>query len=232
LNRLKQQTEYAANNSNTIIRQISYSYDKNSNVSSQTAGGQTISYSYDEINRINSVTDSYGKTIAYAYDKAGNRTQLTYPGNKTVNYSYDNADRLYTLTDWLNKTTTYTRNDAGQLTQVINGNGTKTQYTYETQTGRLINLTNQKANSSTISSHALSLDGAGNITQATVNLPLPPTMPSSINSMSYDTNNRILSAGGKTYGHDVSGRNIEENDSGTITNYHFDINNYITDVTQ
>jgi|GEM_PF-1971026 len=229
LNRLKQRTEYAANRS--ITRQISYSHDANGNVTSVSSGGNTISYGYDEINRISSVTDQYGKTLSYAYDKAGNRTGLTYPGNKTIVYNYDNADRLLSLTDWLNKTTSYTRNQAGQVTDVVNGNSTKTHYGYDAA-GRLIQLKNLQANNSVLSSHDLTLDGAGNITQSTVGLPLKPALPPSISSMSYDNTNRLLKAGGNTYSHDLSGRIVQTAVNGTQTIYNFDINDHISKITR
>ena len=229
LNRVTELTEYAANNS--ITRQISYSYDANSNVSSESSGGNSISYSYDALNRVSSITDVYGKTISYAYDKAGNRTGLTYPGNKTLNYVYDNADHLKSLTDWLNKTTTYNRNKAGQTENVVNGNGTKTEYVYDT-VGRLTSLKNLKANGTEISRHDLTLDEAGNITQATVNLPLTPTLPQSIASMSYDNNNRLQSADGNSYTHDLSGRIIREDQTGVQTIYNFDINDHISSITR
>ena len=229
LNRVKQLTEYAADNS--VTRQISYEYDANSNITQISSGGNTISYSYDALNRVSSITDVYGKTIHYAYDKAGNRTGLTYPGNKTIHYVYDNADRLTSLTDWLNKTTTYHRNKTGQVKEVINGNGTKAEYIYDA-VGRMISLKNIKANGSEISRHDLTLDKAGNITQATANLPLIPTLPQSITSMSYDNNNRLQSADGNTYTHDPSGRIIKEDKNGTQTIYNFDINDHISSITR
>ena len=229
LGRMTQRTEYAANNS--ITRQLAYSYDANSNITSVTSGGNTISYSYDEINRINSVTDQFGQTLSYAYDKAGNRTGLTYPGNKAITYQYDNADRLDSLTDWLNKTTRYSHNPAGQVTDVINGNGSKVEYRYDTA-GRLIRLKNLKADGSVISSHDLTLDGGGNITQAALDLPLLPTAPASIAGMSYDSNNRLLNAGGKSYQHDPTGRIIEQDVSGAKTIYNFTVNDLISSISQ
>jgi RHS repeat-associated protein len=228
LNRMTQLTEKAAGGS--VTRQISYSYDANSNVSSETSGGKTISYTYDEVNRVNSVTDQYAKTISYGYDKAGNRTTLTYPGNKVISYAFDANDRLDTLTDWLNKTTDYTRNNAGQITQVINGNGTKTQYGYETETGRLTTLKNQKADGSVISSHVMTLDGAGNITKSIMDLPLPPAFPVATGNMAYDSSNRILSAAGSNYTHDKTGRIIKQDAAGVQTIYNFDINDHITSI--
>ena len=225
LGRVTQHTEYAANNS--ITRQMSYIYDANSNVTSITSGGNTISYSYDEVNRISSVTDQYGQTLSYAYDKAGNRTRLTYPGNKAVNYAYDEADRLLSLTDWLNKTTEYTRNAAGQVTDVLNGNGTKVHYEYDAA-GRMNLLDNLYANGSPISTIDWLMDGAGNITELDADLPLTPTLPTSINNLTYDNNNRLLSADGTSYTHDPSGRIVQKAANGTQTVYNFDINDHIS----
>ncbi|MCU7835197.1 MAG: DUF1566 domain-containing protein [gamma proteobacterium symbiont of Taylorina sp.] len=228
LNRVKSMTEQAADNS--VIRQISYSYDANSNITSESSGGNSISYTYDEINRVKSVTDHYGKTIDYAYDKAGNRTGLIYPGNKSIAYVYDNADRLQSMTDWLSNETSYSKNDAGQTTDIVYGNGTKVHYDYD-NAGRLTLLENRQADNTVISSHNMTLDGAGNITALTADLPLQPVLPESISSLTYDQNNRIQTAGTKSYIHDPSGRIIEE-DNGVQTIYNFDINDHISTITQ
>ena len=228
LNRVTQRTEYAADNS--IVRQVIFTYDANNNVLSKTGNGTTITYSYDEINRIASITDQYGKTLGYGYDKAGNRTTLTYPGNKIVRYSYDAADRLQSLTDWLNNTTSYSRNDAGQPTEVVYGNGAKVQYAYDAS-GRLTLLKNVGADEAVISRHNLTLDGRGNVIQADADLPLAPKLPKAVATLTYDNNNRILTAGSDSYNHDSSGRIIKENQSGAQTIYTFDINDHLTSIT-
>jgi RHS repeat-associated protein len=224
LGRVTQHIEYAANQS--IVRQLSYGYDANGNVTSISSGGNTIRYTYDEIDRLASVTDQNGQTLSYAYDLTGNRTRLTYPGNKTVSYGYDAADRLQSLSDWLGRTTSYTRNQAGQVTDVLNGNGTKTHLAYD-DAGRLIQLRNSKADGSVVSNHDLTLDDAGNIAQAAVILPLEPILPAGIGSLTYDTTNRLKTAAGKTYTHDDSGRIIEEDANGVQTIYRFDIKDHI-----
>ena len=233
LGRVTQRTEYAANQS--VTRQIAYSYDANGNVTSVTSGGKTIAYTYDTINRITSVTDQNGQTLSYAYDKASNRTGLTYPGNKSVSYVYDEADRLYSLTDWLNKTTTYNRNEAGQITDIVNGNGTETHLAYD-DAGRLIQLRNLRADDSVLSSHDLTLDGAGNITQATVDLPLLPALQGGIGRLTYDATNRIQTASvdmaDTNYTHDASGRIVEEDANGVQTIYQFDIKDHISRITR
>lgn len=229
LNRVIKLSEYAPDDS--LLRQISYTYDANSNVLTESSSGNNNTYTYDEINRVSSVTDQYGQTISYAYDKAGNRTKLTYPGNKIIQYAFDEAGRLASLTDWLDKKTEYSRNKAGQPTKVSNGNGTFTEYDYD-EAGRLTKLLNKKADDSIISSHDLVLDGMGNITKATVDLPLLPTLPASTGIMTYNNNNRLTSAGDNSYPHDDTGRIVEEDKSGNKTIYNFDINDHITSITK
>jgi RHS repeat-associated protein len=231
LNRVTQLTELDGSSSNNITRRISYSYDANSNITSETSSGNTISYTYDGINRVTSVTDSFGKTIAYGYDKVGNRTSLTYPGNKTISYQFDAADRLENLTDWLNDTTEYVRNDAGQVTETRLGNRTKVTYGYDTA-GRLILLKNLKADGTIISSHDMTLDGAGNITESLMDLPLLPTLPPAIGTMTYDNKNRISQVGSDSYNHDQTGRSITRTNANDQYAYSFDVNDHITSITK
>jgi RHS repeat-associated protein len=231
LNRVIQNKEY--NESNTLVRDIAYTYDANSNVRSQSNGDSTISYAYDEINRVTSVTDQFSQTIAYGYDKAGNRTELTYPGNKTIEYSFDEADRLKSLTDWLNNTTEYVRNKSGQTTQVNYPNGSKVKYDFD-DAGRLTFLENVDANNGVISRHQLTLDGAGNITNAAAELPLEPELPVNFTA-SFDSSNRIITAGERNFDHDQSGRIVEQtkatdNIPAVTTTYQFDINDQLTSI--
>jgi len=231
LNRVTQLTEYNA--TNAITRNIAYEYDANSNVTKQSNGTSEITYTYDEINRVGSVTDQFGQTISYGYDKAGNRTSLTYPGDKTVQYAFDKADRLAELTDWLNNTTNYTRNKSGQVTQTVNSNGTKANFTYD-KAGRLTLLENLASDSSIISRHQLTLDGAGNIKAASVQQPLTPELPVNFTG-TFDSSNRIVTAGNREFIHDQSGRIVEQtkatgSEPATTTIYQFDINDQLTSI--
>lgn len=223
LNRMVEVREFDA--SSQVTRQIAYTYDANNNITSKTEGENTISYAYDAINRTTAITDHFGQTVRYEYDKAGNRTALIYPGDKRVSYSFDKANRLISVSDWLNKTTRYTLNKAGQVAQTINGNNSIVNYQYD-EAGRLVLLENLSADGTIISKHQLTLDGNGNITNSSANLPLQPELPNNFVA-TYDTGNRILSADNRSFTHDSSGRIVEQSDDNTQTIYEFDINNQL-----
>lgn len=227
LNRVKKVKEYNANGS--LKRQISYTYDANSNRASMTDNNGTTRYTYDALDRLTSVTDIFGKTIAYTYDGIGNIKSLKYPHNKTVHYAYDKKEQLSKVTDWLNKTTRYTRNKKGQIIQVQLGNGTIVEKSYDT-VGRLIHLKNKKSNHSVISNYQLTLDKLGNITQAKTTLPLQPHLISGTSNMSYDKANRLLNVGNIKITHDSNGRLMEHHLNGQNIVYSFNEQDLITSI--
>lgn len=191
---------------------VSYTYDKNSNRQTMTDSSGTTSYSYDALNRLTSKTDTLtGKTVGYTYDGAGNVKTLTYPGNQVLTYNYDEAERLSSLQDWLGKTTSYTLNQAGQVTAALFGNGSTVARVFDAS-GRQTSLINKQPGGTVISSHALTLDGNGNITDSTVQVPLPPALPNVNRAFTYDGANRLATVqfnAGDTPAavtHDLAGR--------------------------
>jgi len=64
----------------------------------------TTTYQYDDMQRLNSTTDSNDKTVSYEYDILGRKTSITTPDNITTNYTYDVMDRLAKVTQkrWSN----------------------------------------------------------------------------------------------------------------------------------
>ena len=192
---------------------VSYTYDANGNRRTMSDGNGTTRYSYDEQDRLTGVTDAFGNAVAYRYDSAGQLDRLTYPGSKAVNYAYDAVGRLLSLTDWLNHTTRYTRDSSGAVTAIQYGNGAKVEKSYDAA-GRLVSLFNRNAANTVISSHSLTLDGVGNPTSASLDLPLLPTNLGKAAEMLYDASNRLTTVGGKTVSHDSDGR-ITADASGT-----------------
>ena len=186
---------------------VTYTYDANGNRLSMADSTGTTRYTYDAFNRMSSTTDPTGYLVlTYGYDGVGNVVALGYPwGPRTVNYGYDAGERLTSLTDWLGKTTTYTLNRAGQVTDALFGNGTRVARVFDAS-GRMTSLINSKPDASVISSHGLTLDGDGNISNSVAQLPLQPALPNVNRAFTYDGANRLLTANGAAVVHDLAGR--------------------------
>lgn len=148
----------------TGLSTISYDYDELNQRTSMTDGTGTTTYTYDRMGRLTQTAQPNG-TTSYVYDRDSNRTTLTYPGSSSVTYSYSHAGRLSSLTDWGSRTTSYTYTPAGLAATVTLPNSMVTTYTYD-RAQRLTNLTNV-ISSTTITSHAYTLDNAGNRTALT-----------------------------------------------------------------
>ena len=210
---------------------VSYTYDMSGNRKTMTDAQGTTSYNYDEQDRLTSVTNAFGLTVNYTYDAAGLLQQLTYPGSRNVNYSYDNANRLKTLTDWLSHTTTYNRDNSGVVTEILYGNGAKVQ-PHTDMAGRLDSLVNKNKANAVISSHALTLDGAGNPTAADVDLPLMPANLGKAAEMFYDASNRLDNVGTAAITHDSDGRVIADASGTDPIAYAYNAQDLITTVTK
>lgn len=136
LNQLRTLTNYKGS---SVISSYTYLYDNNGNITTASevllnGGSKTTTYEYDKLNRIKSITPSYGgETIIYEYDLRGNRNLVSgYSPDqlKTANLSYSY--------DLQNTLTGVTKNNSSTLINYLpNGlryqktSGTlKTQYNY------------------------------------------------------------------------------------------------------
>ena len=167
---------------------ITYAYDELSRRTSMTDATGTTTYSYDRMSRLTQAAQPNG-TLAYAYDLDSNRTTLTYPGSNAVTYTFSNAGRLSSLQDWGSRATTYTYTPAGLAATATLPNGLVTTYTYD-RAQRLTNLTNV-VGSTTITSHAYTLDSEGNRTAQTEFVSGITTGASDSFGYTYDGLNRL-----------------------------------------
>jgi RHS repeat-associated protein len=167
---------------------ISYGYDETSLRTSMTDGTGTTTYTYDRLGRLTQAAQP-GGTVAYGYDRDSNRTTLSYPGSSTVTYSYSNAGRLASLSDWGSRSTSYTYSAAGLAKTATLPNGLVTTYSYD-RARRLTNLSNV-VGSTTITSHAYTLDSQGNRTAQTEFVSGITTGSSDSFGYSYDGLNRL-----------------------------------------
>jgi RHS repeat-associated protein len=108
---------------------ISYIYDKNGNVLSETDNTGLTSFQYDGLNRITLKTLPGGTTISMGYDNVGNLSSYN-DGTGKVSYTYDAANRMTVLTEPDSSQTTYGYDNANRKTSIQYPNGTGMLMTY------------------------------------------------------------------------------------------------------
>ena len=110
-------TQMITSKGSTIINQMQYTYDENSNVISETRNNQTTQYSYDVLDRLLQV-EYPDRTVAYEYDTIGNRTKetiTTSDGTQVKEYSYNDRYQLTQIVTDGEVTDTYTYREDGAL---------------------------------------------------------------------------------------------------------------------
>jgi RHS repeat-associated protein len=118
------------------IQSIATGYDANNNPKTITetfsgaTGTAVTSMDYDNFDRLQRVTDRFGKTIRYAYDANGNRTRLTDPDGKVTTYSFDKLNRVKTVTT-ADGISVYEYDRSGLQTGLDYPNGTRAETAYD-----------------------------------------------------------------------------------------------------
>jgi len=210
-----------------FIKQYTYDCCRLSSVMDRNG---TVTFSRDTLNRLTDFTDVYGNLISYGYDKNGNLATLTYPDSKQVIYAYDDADRLITVTDWLSNVTSYVYESTGALATTILPDNSITIYEYD-NANRLTSIMDFKADASVNAIFKYTLDKLGNRTA--INFYQPLNMISSLQdtNYTYNSDNRLLTAGSTTFGYDNNGNLITKTFGSNVINYSLDFNNMLTQLT-
>ncbi|MFC2130958.1 RHS repeat-associated core domain-containing protein [Bacteroidota bacterium] len=203
-------------------------YSKNNDILGTSDTLNLISFvEYDSLNRITSYFDKDENEVSYTYDLNGNILSITYPGDKTVTYEYYDDDLLQSVKDWNNNETSYYYLDDGSLDSALNANGSTIKYLYDS-TGRMLGLINRKSDETKINSCIYSLDKAGNYISVEKSEPFSSLNKDYNNILSsFDSANRIDSAGSLELNFNTNGNMTEKNNSGTISRYSYDIDNQL-----
>jgi len=164
--------------------------------------GKTLSLGYDGFGRVTS-TSYNGHSNSYGYDDNGNCTNV----NNTT-YGYDKLNRL-TSVKFCGKTITYTYRKDSQISEVNYSNGLMiTTYGYDAA-GRLTSKVT-KVNGNVVANYSFVLDKAGNITKQTAKEPYEGiSLTNEDVSYSYNSGNRITSAGDISFNFDENGNTIK-----------------------
>ncbi len=246
-NNLKQKTDRKmqvmdyAYDDNALLESITYpdhtrtiTRYENGLVHTLSSQAGTTTFVYDELDRLTSVNDPYGKSVQYGYDLRNNLTTITYPGGKTVTYGYDSLNRLVTVEDWVNGTTTYTYDASGNLTSITRPNNTEAIYDYDTAS-RLVAITERKVGGPDIATYTFGLDGVGNIESVTATEPLTGSVQPTQVTYDYDRANRLLSANidgdSVSFTYDNNGNRDSMTEPAGTTSYGWDYENMLTSLT-
>ncbi len=144
------------------------------------AGGEavpyTVSRTYDSIDRLKTVTYPDSEAVTYTYNKAGGVETVSSPGKTYVtNVNY---------------------NENGQMKRVDYGNGTRTDYSYNTQTLRLENLSTVDSQQSIVQNLSYAFDNVGNVKSITD----ASFGGTNTQTFEYDALSRLTKAAGENYG--------------------------------
>ncbi|GCE07761.1 hypothetical protein KDAU_74560 [Dictyobacter aurantiacus] len=129
---------------------VSYTYDDNGNMLTETDATGITSFQYDELNRLTQKTLPNATKVISGYDKVGNLTSLN-DGTGTTTYSYDAANRMTSLKDPGSATSNYGYDNANRRTCIIYPNQIGMLLSYDAA-GRETNNVGGKMNGLTCSS--------------------------------------------------------------------------------
>jgi len=238
---------------------VDYTYDKLSRLQTATNESGTIDVDYNKMNRLTSVTDVFGQVVDYNYDLNGNRTKLSLNGAVVETYRYDAIDRLTKILDAASATFNFTYDPTNKLTSQKAPNGVTATYQYD-GLDRLTRLTDKKGQT-TVADFQYQLNDASNISQITdlastnnysydaVDRLAAATHSNQPNenygydsvgnrtssnvSASYDYQpfNRLVSTASATYSYDANGNLISKTNVSGTTQYLWDFENRLKQVT-
>jgi len=83
----------------TIINNLTYTYDNNSNILTETRNSITTTYTYDELDRLKTANYGDNNTIMYYYDTCGNRVKEIHSTGLIKTFNYDKSNRLKSVSE-------------------------------------------------------------------------------------------------------------------------------------
>ena len=239
---------------------VSYTYDKLSRLQTATNETGTVNFDYNRMNRLTTATDVFGQVVTYNYDANGNRTKLSLNNAVVGTYKYDAIDRLTKILDAAGATFTFDYDAANRLTQKKAPNNVKTAYQYD-GLDRLTRLLDTKGVNSLadrqyqyndagqitqIAEPTLvrnfAYDAVDRLTAVSYSNPALPTetyaydgtgnrTSSQNGAYGYQKFNRLVSTASATYSSDANGNLISKTDATGTTQFVWDFENRLRQVT-
>jgi RHS repeat-associated protein len=175
-------------------------------------------YRYDAVNRLTKILDSASAAFTFDYDATSKLTQQKAPNNVKASYQYDGLDRLTRMISTKGTTTVadfqYQFNDANNIAQMIDPAGTNS-YGYDA-VDRLTSATH-----SSVANESYAYDSVGNRTSSQLS-----------SSYSYQPFNRLANTSTANYSYDANGNLTSKTDSSGTTQFAWDFENRLKQVTK
>ncbi|HET8815043.1 MAG TPA: DUF6531 domain-containing protein [Solirubrobacterales bacterium] len=194
-NRLKE-----VNYSEASTPDVTYEYDKNSNIVKMIDGTGTTTKVYDQLGRLTEVKNGKSEVVKYTYDLANQQTEIVYPNGETVKRAFDKAGRLEKVTDWLGKETTFSYNRDSQKKAITFPSATENvdEYVYN-RAGEMTEVS-MKKKAEVLASMTYTRDKLGRV-EKSVDTGFSEEAE---RNYEYDTANRLTKSNGTTFTYDAA----------------------------
>jgi len=200
------------NYSEASTADVTYKYDKNSNIVEMVDGTGTTTKVYDQLGRLTEVKNGKSEVVKYAYDLGNQQTEIVYPNGETVKRVFDKAGRLEKVTDWLGKETTFSYNRDSQTKAITFPAATSNvdEYAYS-RAGEVTSVSMRKG-AEVLASMTYTRDNLGRVEKA-VDTGFPEEAE---RKLEYDTANRLTKSNGTLFEYD-SANNVKKISPTTYT---------------
>ena len=188
------------NYSEAATADVTYKYDKNSNVVEMTDGTGTTTRVYDQLGRLTEVKNGKSEVVKHKYDLGNQQTEIVYPNGETVKRAFDKAGRLEKVTDWLGKETTFSYNRDSQTKAITFPSTTENvdEYAYN-RDGQMTEVS-MKKKAEVLASMTYTRDKLGQIEKAVeTGFPEVPEY-----KYEYDAANRLTKSNGTLFEYDAA----------------------------
>ncbi|WP_279244292.1 FG-GAP-like repeat-containing protein [Candidatus Litorirhabdus singularis] len=181
---------------------LTYSYDAQGNRTT-VAGVGTTSFAYDAAGRMTSVAVPGvpdPQVTSYTYDASGNITAIDYPNGTSAALTYNGRNQTLSVTHFAPNGVTelasydYTLDNVGNRTRVIDDIGLRIDYSYDAL-NQLVGAVDDPEGIPAVASYTY--DAVGNISSI--------VLPGGDSAITFDVNDRILTAGGRSFSYDANG---------------------------
>jgi len=188
------------NYSEAATSDLTYKYDKNSNIVEMTDGTGTTTRTYDQLGRLTEVKNGKSEVVKYAYDLGNQQTEIVYPNGETVKRAFDKAGRLENVTDWLGKETTFSYNRDSQKKAITFPAATENVDEYAYNRAGEITAVSMKKKAVVLASMIYTRDKLGRV-EKSVDTGFAEEAE---RNYEYDTANRLTKSNGTTFGWDAA----------------------------